>query len=57
MEIERSDHLQRILDLQAENITFQAHIENGDAERLALVHHIGELQQQVVDAEVHVEEW
>jgi hypothetical protein len=55
METESCDHLQRILDLQAENNTYQQHVATADAERLVLVGHVVELQDQVMEGEVHVE--
>jgi hypothetical protein len=53
-ELERGDHLQRILDLEAEAVALQEHVDHWDAERLTLLQHIAEMQQQVEEADVQV---
>jgi hypothetical protein len=53
-ELERGDHLQRILDLEAEVVALQEHFDHWDAERLTLLQHIAEMQQQVDEADVQV---
>jgi hypothetical protein len=46
--------LQRILDLEAEVVALQEHFDHWDAERLTLLQHIAEMQQQVDEADVQV---
>jgi septal ring factor EnvC (AmiA/AmiB activator) len=54
LELKRGDHVQRIVDLEAENQTLE---ENADAyaiERLTLLQNIADMQQQLEEAEVQV---
>jgi hypothetical protein len=43
LELERGDHLQRIVDLEAEVITLQEDVDVGDIERLTLLQNITEI--------------
>jgi predicted nuclease with TOPRIM domain len=54
LELERGDHLQRIVDLEAEVTTLQEDADANDVERLTLLQNITEMQQQVEEAEVQV---
>jgi chromosome segregation ATPase len=54
LELERGDHLQRIMDLEAEVTTLQEDTDANDIERLTLLQNIAEMQQQVEEAEVQV---
>jgi hypothetical protein len=54
LELERGDHLQRIVDLEAEVITLQEDANANDIERLTLLQNIAEMLQQVEEAEVQV---
>jgi hypothetical protein len=54
LELERGDHLQRIVDLEAEVTTLQEDADANDIERLTLLQNIAEMQQQVEEAEVQV---
>jgi chromosome segregation ATPase len=55
LQVERGDHLQQILDLQAGQQELQAQLANRDAERLVHLQHIHDLQEQVEDLELDVE--
>jgi hypothetical protein len=44
LELERGDHLQWILNLEAEVVTLQEHVDHGDIERLTLFQHVVEMQ-------------
>jgi predicted nuclease with TOPRIM domain len=52
LELERGDHLQRIVDLDTEVTTLQEDVDSNDIERLTLLQNIAEMQQQVEVAEV-----
>jgi hypothetical protein len=54
LELERGDHLQRIVDLEAEVTTLQEDANANDIERLTLLQNIAEMQQQVEEAKVQV---
>jgi chromosome segregation ATPase len=54
LELERSDCLQRIIDLEAELMTLQEDVDAGDIERLTLLQNITEMQQRVEEAEAQV---
>jgi hypothetical protein len=54
LELERGDHLQRIVDLDTEVTTLQEDVDSNDIERLTLLQNIAEMQQQVEVAEVQV---
>jgi hypothetical protein len=54
LELEKGDHLQRIIDLEAEVTTLQEDADANDIERLTLLQNIAEMQQQVEEAEVQV---
>ena len=44
MEIERGDHFQQIFDLQNDRDFLQAQLAASEAQRLALVQHVDEMQ-------------
>jgi hypothetical protein len=52
LELERGDHLQRILDLEAQTTTLQEDVDAGDIERSTLLQNIAEMQQQLEEAGV-----
>jgi hypothetical protein len=52
--LERGDHLQRIVDIEAEVSTLHEDVDVGDIERLTLLQNIAEMQQQVEEAEVQI---
>jgi hypothetical protein len=54
LELERGDHLQRIVDLEAENHTLGENADAYEIERLTLLQNIADMQQQVEEAEVQV---
>jgi negative regulator of sigma E activity len=54
LELERGDHLQRMLDLEAQNTTLQEDVDVGYIQRLTLLQNIVDMQQQVEEAEVQV---
>jgi hypothetical protein len=54
LELERGDHLQRIVDLEAEVTTLLEDADANDIERLTLLQNIAEMQQQVEEVEVQV---
>jgi hypothetical protein len=54
LELERGDHLQRIVDLEVEVTTLQEDVDAGDIERLTLLQNIADMQQQVEEAEVQI---
>jgi hypothetical protein len=54
LELERGDHLQRIVDLEVEVTTLQEDVDAGDIERLTLLQNITDMQQQVEEAEVQI---
>jgi predicted nuclease with TOPRIM domain len=54
LELERGDHLQRIVDLEAEVHTLEENADAHEIERLTLIQNIAEMQQQVEEAEVQV---
>jgi hypothetical protein len=45
LELERGDHLQRIVDLEVEVTTLQEDVDAGDIERLTLLQNIADMQQ------------
>jgi chromosome segregation ATPase len=54
LELERGDHLQRIIDLEAEVHNLEEDVDAHEIERLTLLQNIADMQQQVEEAEVHV---
>jgi hypothetical protein len=54
LDLERGDHLQRIVDLEAEVTTLKEDADAHEIERLTLLQNIAEMQQQVEEAEVQV---
>jgi hypothetical protein len=54
LELERGDHLQRILDLEAHTTTLQEDVDAKDIHRLTLLQNITDMQQQVEEVEVQV---
>jgi chromosome segregation ATPase len=54
LELERGDHLQRIVDLEAEVCTLEENAGAYEIERLTLLQNIADMQQQVDEAEVQV---
>jgi hypothetical protein len=54
LELERGDHLQRIVDLEAENQTLEENADAYEIERLTLLQNIADMQQQVEEAKVQV---
>jgi hypothetical protein len=55
LQVERGDHLQQILDLQAGQQELQAQMDDRDAERLVHLKHIQDLLEQVGDLELDIE--
>jgi hypothetical protein len=53
--VERGDHLQQILDLQAWQQELQAQLDDRDAESLVHLEHIQDLQEQVGDLELDIQ--
>jgi uncharacterized phage infection (PIP) family protein YhgE len=54
LELERGDHMQRIVDLEAEVCTLEENADAYEIERLTLLQNIADMQQQVEEAEVQV---
>jgi chromosome segregation ATPase len=54
LQLERGDHLQRILDLEAQSTTLQEDVDAGDIQRLTLLQNITDMHRQVEEAEVQV---
>jgi hypothetical protein len=54
LELERGDHLQRIVDLEAEVHTLEENADAYEIERLTLLQCIADMQQQVEEAELQV---
>jgi predicted nuclease with TOPRIM domain len=54
LELERGDHLQRIVDLEAEVHNLEEDADAHENERLTLLQNIADMQQQVEEAEVQV---
>jgi hypothetical protein len=54
LELERGDHLQRIVDLEKENHALEEDADAHEIERLTLLQNINDMQQQVQEAEVQV---
>jgi hypothetical protein len=54
LELERGDHLQKIIDLEAENQTLEENADAYEIESLTLLQNIADMQQQVEEAEVQV---
>jgi hypothetical protein len=53
--VERGDHLQQVLDLQAGQQELQAQLDDREAERLVHLEHIQDLQEHVGDLELDIE--
>jgi hypothetical protein len=53
--VERGDHLQQILDLQAWQQELQAQLDDRDAESLVHLEHIQDLHEQVGDLELDIQ--
>jgi hypothetical protein len=54
LQVERGDHLQQTLDLQAGQQELLAQLDDRDAERLVHLQHIQDLQEKVGDLEVDI---
>jgi chromosome segregation ATPase len=54
LELERGDHLQMIVDLEAENHALEEDADAHEIERLTLLQNIAEMQEHVQEAEVQV---
>jgi chromosome segregation ATPase len=54
LELERSDFLQRIVDLEAENHALEENSDVHEIEKLTLLQNLADMQQQVEEAEVQV---
>jgi predicted nuclease with TOPRIM domain len=54
LELERGDHLQRIVDLETEVHNLEEDADAHENERLTLLQNIADMQQQVEEAEVQV---
>jgi hypothetical protein len=54
LELERGDHLQRIVNLEAEVHTLEENADAYEIERLTLLQNIADMQHQVEEAEVQV---
>jgi hypothetical protein len=52
LELERGDHLRRIVDLEAEVHTLEENADAYEIDRLTLLHNIADMQHQVEEAEV-----
>jgi chromosome segregation ATPase len=54
LELERGDHLQKIVDLETENHALEEDADAHEIERLTLLQNIAEMQEHVQEAEVQV---